>query len=419
VPKSTDPTQRVVVTGMGCVTPLGGDLPSTWSGVASGSSGCGPLTLFDADGYSVYAAGEVKAELEIRDLAPKERRRMDRGVVFALAASCEAIEDSKLEISDENRDRISVAIGSGIGGLGTILENHKTLLKRGPRKVSPFTIPMGIANMPAGCVSIHFGLRGPGMAHVSACASGAHAIGESARSIVCGEVDVAVTGGVEAPILDLPVAGFASMRALTPFDGDPALASRPFDRARNGFVIAEGAGIMVLESLAHAQARGAHIHAELLGHGATTDAHHVAVPAESGDGPTRCMEIALAAAGLSPEEVDYVNAHATSTPAGDPIEIAALRRVFGEHMARLPISSTKSMIGHQLGAAGAVEAILCVRAIQEDLLPPTINLDDLDPACDADHVANKARPAHTRVALSNSFGFGGTNATLILGECAP
>jgi 3-oxoacyl-[acyl-carrier-protein] synthase II len=411
----SDPAKRVVVTGMGCCTPLGPDLASTWQAAVEGRSGLGPITLFDATDYPVHAAGEVTGELVLGDVSPKERRRLDRSVLFAVCASHEVMSTAGLEVTDANRDRIAVLIGTGVGGLGTHLANHKALLRGGPRKVSPFTIPMGIANMPGGFVSIQYGMRGPNFAHTSACASGAHAIGESARMIARGEADVVLTGGVEAPILDLPVAGFASMKALSPFDGDPVLASRPFDRKRDGFVIAEGAGIVLLESLASARARGATVRAELLGYGAAADAHHIAAPDESGLGASRSIELAIADAGIERDAIDYVNAHATSTPAGDPAELRALRNVFGAHMARLPVSSTKSMMGHLLGAAGAVEAILSIRAIEEGVLPPTINLDDPDDDCEADHVANKARTARTRIALSNSFGFGGTNAALIFG----
>jgi 3-oxoacyl-[acyl-carrier-protein] synthase II len=416
MPKSIDPARRVVVTGLGCVTPLGGNLVSTWAAAAAGRSGCGPLTRFDASALPVHSAGEVTDDFDIGDIPAKESRRMDRCILFALAATREAMADSGLEITDENRDRIGVMIGTGTGGLGTLLSNHDALGRGGVRKVSPFTIPMGISNMPAGVVSIRHGITGPSFAHVSACASGGHAIGESAWMIANGRIDAVVAGGVESPILGLPVAGFASMRALSPSQGDPERASRPFDRGRDGFVVGEGGGILMLESLEHAQARGATIRAELLGYGATSDAHHVAAPDETGDGPIRCMEQALADADITPDRVDYVNAHATSTPVGDPIEVRAMRHVFGRHVERLPVSSTKSMTGHLLGAAGAVEAIFSIRAIEEDLLPPTINLDDPDPECEADHVANKARVARTSVALSNSFGFGGTNASLIFGE---
>jgi 3-oxoacyl-[acyl-carrier-protein] synthase II len=308
-----------------------------------------------------------------------------------------------------------VAIGSGIGGIKTLLENHDALVKGGPRRVSPFTIPMCISNMPAGSVSIQYGLMGPNLCHVSACASGSHAIGESAALISRGLADVMIAGGTEAPIVGITVSGFAAMKALSTRNAEPERASRPFDSGRDGFVLGEGAGIMVLESLKHARARGANICAELLGFGASADGLHMVQPPKGGDGAARCMEMALADAGLSAADVGHVNAHATSTPAGDPPEVYALRRVFGKSIDRVAVSATKSMTGHLLGAAGAVEGIFTVRALQTGKLPPTINLDDPDPECALDHVAQKARDSQVEVALSNSFGFGGTNATLVFG----
>ena len=412
---SRDSASRVVVTGMGCVTPIGADLSATWDAAVAGRSGAGPTTLFDASDFSVRIAAEVGTQLPLPDVSAKEVRRMDRGVRFALTAAAEALADSGLEVSDANRDRIGVAIGSGIGGLGTILQNHRALWENGPRRVSPFTIPMGIANMQSGYVSIHFGLRGPNLCHVSACASGAHAIAESAHMIRRGEADVVVAGGAEAPILDLPIAGFAAMRALSTRNDEPERASRPFDRDRDGFVVGEGGGVLVLESLAHARARGARPRAEVLGVAATADASHLVAPDESAEGPTRCMQLALREGGLTVADVDYVNVHATSTPAGDPIEVRALRAAFGKYLDGVCVSATKSMTGHMLGAAGAVEAILSIRALETGILPPTINLDHPDPECELDHVANKARRQRASVALSNSFGFGGTNGTLIFG----
>jgi 3-oxoacyl-[acyl-carrier-protein] synthase II len=400
---------------MGCVTPIGFNVASTWEAAAAGRSGVGPLTRFAAEGFSTTIAAEIHGELDAGEVPAKELRRMDRGALMALAAAREALEQSRLEISDANRHRIGVSVGSGIGGLGTLLQNHRAILEKGPGRASPFTIPMSIANMPSGCVSIHHGLRGPNLCHVSACASGSHAIGEGAHVIARGDADVMLVGGSEAPIVDLAVAGFGAMRALSTRNRDPQAASRPFDRDRDGFVIGEGAGVLMLESLEHARRRGAEPLAELLGYGATADATHLAAPEESGDGAVRCMQLALESAGLAPEEVDCLNAHATSTPAGDPIEARALRRVFGAHTDRLPVSATKSTTGHLLGAAGAVEAILGIQSIREGLLPPTINLDDPDPECELDHVAGKARPARVRTVLSNSFGFGGTNACLVLG----
>jgi len=403
------------VTGLGCVSPLGIGVEASWESAVTGRSGCGPITLFDAEGYASRVAGEVKGDLDLGMVSSKDARRMDRVNRLALAAAHEAIQDSKLAVDDGNRDRVGVAVGSGIGGLGTIIENQITLMEHGPRRVSPFTIPMGIANMSSGLVSLHYGLRGPNLCHVSACASGAHAIGEGVELIRRGQADVMVVGGTEAPIVGVGVAGFASMKALTGRNDDPAAASRPFDLDRDGFVIGEGAGVLVLESLAHARARGARVRAELMGYGAAADAYHMAAPDPEGLGAARCMQLALADAGIGPEQVGYVNAHATSTPAGDPSEVMALRRVFGSHIERLPVSATKSMTGHLLGAAGALEAILTIRALETGLLPPTINLERPDPECELDHVANRARAAQVGIGLSNSFGFGGTDASLILG----
>lgn len=409
-----DPTRRIVVTGLGCVSPLGADLESSWAAAAAGQSGVAPIRLLDVSDYPVGFAAEVKTPLQPGSLSAKEVRRMDRCVLFAVDAAAQAVADSGLEVTDANRDRIGVAIGSGIGGLGTLMANQQALLEKGPRRVSPFTIPMGIANMPGGVVSIQHGVRGPNLCYVSACASGSHAIGEAARLIARGDADAMLAGGTEAPIVGLAVAGFASMKALSTRNDSPAEASRPFDRARDGFVIGEGAAVLVLESLAHARARGAVVHAEVLGYGASADAFHLAAPDESGSGAIRAMRAALSDARLDPSGVEYVNAHATSTPAGDPMEARALRAVFGESVERLPVSATKSMTGHLLGAAGALEAAFCVRSLETGLLLPTINLEDPDPECALDHVANMARETRIAVALSNSFGFGGTNATLIL-----
>ncbi|MED5262730.1 MAG: beta-ketoacyl-ACP synthase II [Myxococcota bacterium] len=408
-----DPAARVVVTGAGCVTPLGLDSPSNWRAIASGQSGVGTITRFDAEDFSSTMAGEVGGEPDLSQVPPKELRRMDRCVRYALAASIEAMAESGIEVGDSG-NRYGVAIGSGIGGLETITANQDALREKGPRRVSAFTIPMSIANMPGGVVSIHHGLRGPNLCHVSACASGAHSIGEAARVIERGDADMMVAGGAEAPIVPVGIAAFASMRALSTRNDDPEGASRPFDRSRDGFVMGEGAGVVVLESLSHARARGATILAELRGYGASADAENLAAPDSQGRGAARAMRAALEDAGVSPEEVGYVNAHATSTPTGDPVEVLALQSVFGESLLRTPVSSTKSMTGHLLGAAGAVEAIFCIRAMSAGILPPTINLDDPDPACRLDHVAGEAREVSVRLSLSNSFGFGGTNASLVL-----
>jgi 3-oxoacyl-[acyl-carrier-protein] synthase II len=418
--KTPDPARRVVVTGMGCVTPLGLDVDRTWESALAGQSGIRIITSFDPTDYPVRFAGllpgDIPSDLELGHMPTKEVRRTDPGILYAVAASIEAVAQAGLDLEGggEDRLRVGTAIGSGIGGLGTLLRNHDTLLAKGPRRVSAFTIPMAIANMPSGVVSIHHGLRGPNLCHVSACATGGHSIGEAARLIARGEADVMVAGGTEAPVLDLAVAGFAAMRALSVRNEEPERASRPFDVDRDGFVMGEGAGVLVLESLEHALGRGASPLAEVTGYGATADASHLAAPQEDGEGITRCMRLALADAGLAPEAIDHVNAHATSTPAGDPIEARALREVFGRHVERLPVSATKSMTGHLLGAAGAVEAIFCIRAMAAGCLPPTVNLDRIDPECELDHVRAKPRPATVRHAISNSFGFGGTNASLVL-----
>ena len=409
------PAQRVVVTGMGCLTPLGLDLSSTWDAACAGQSGVGLITRFDVTDYPVQLAAEMPSVPEPPGVLPKELRRMDPVVRYALVAVDEALANSGLEINDGNRTRIGVAIGSGIGGVKTLLDNHDALTKGGPRRVSPFTIPMCISNMPAGSVSIRYGLMGPNLCHVSACASGSHAIGESAALISRGAADVMIAGGTEAPIVGITVSGFAAMKALSTRNLEPERASRPFDSGRDGFVLGEGAGIMVLESLEHARTRGANICAEVLGYGASADAVHMVQPPKQGDGAARCMEMALADAGVSASEVGHVNAHATSTPAGDPPEVHALRRVFGKWIDHVAVSATKSMTGHLLGAAGAVEGIFTVRALQTGILPPTINLVDPDPECALDHVSEKARALQVEVALSNSFGFGGTNATLVFG----
>ena len=407
--------RRVVITGLGCVSPLGQTLAETWEGAVTGRSGAGPITRFDTEGFSCRIAAEVPGEVDPGNLPSKDLRRTDRCVLFAMKAAREALQDAGLSSDGESRERIGVAVGSGIGGLGTILENQVLLETRGARRVSPFTIPMGISNMSSGMISVHHDLAGPNLCHVSACATGAHAIGEGAKLIERGQADAMVVGGTEAPILGISVAGFASMKALSTRNDEPERASRPFDLRRDGFVMGEGAGVLVLESLEFAQRRGAHIRAEVLGYGASADASHMVAPDPEGRGAARCMRLALEDAARPPEAIGYVNAHATSTPAGDPTEIIALREVFGAHLEALPVSATKSMTGHLLGAAGAVEAILTIRALETGELPPTINLDDPDPACELDHVANEARSSRIGCALSNSFGFGGTNASLILG----
>ena len=402
---------RVVVTGMGCVSPLGCGVEATWAGAVEGRSGIGPITRFDAGEHPSQVAGELPGEPDLGDLPAKDARRLDRFAAYGLAAAREALADAALPLNDVDRDRVGVTIGTGIGGLGTLSENDRILQSRGPRRVSPFLIPMVIGNIASGLVSLRYGLRGPNLCHVSACATGTHGIGEALRMIQRGDADAMLAGGAEAPVTDLGVAGFAAMKALSTRNDEPQRASRPFDRGRDGFVIGEGAGVLLLESLEHARARSARIRAEVIGYGATADATHMTIPDAEGDGARRCMLRALEDAGLEPEAIDYVNAHATSTPLGDPAEAKAIRAVLGD---RVPVSATKSMMGHLLGAAGGVESILCIRALETGRIPPTLNLEDPDPECRLDHVVDKAREAPLRVALNNSFGFGGTNAALVL-----
>jgi 3-oxoacyl-[acyl-carrier-protein] synthase II len=408
------PQRRIVVTGLGCVTPLGADAASSWEAAVAGRSGIGPLRRFDTTGFPVRFGGEAPDELDLGDLPLKEARRLDRVIQLALAAAREAAADAGLASAKLDAERAGVAIGSGIGGLATLEEGVRTLGARGPVRVSPFTIPMSIGNMSSGYVAIRQGLRGPNLCHVAACASGAQAIGEAARWIERGDADLMLAGGSEAANTALGVAAFAAMRALSTRNDDCRAASRPFDRDRDGFVMAEGAAVLVLEAEEHALARGARVRGEVLGYGVTADAFHMALPSADGEGAVRCMRLALVDAGIEAAQVDYLNAHATSTPAGDAVEARAIRTVFGRHVERLPVSATKSMTGHLLGAAGALEALFCVRALETGVLPPTINLAHPDPECALDHVANEARRFPARIALSNSFGFGGTNVTLVL-----
>ena len=404
-----------MVTGLGCATPLGIGVADTWEAAVKGRSGVRDITRFDAAGFPVRFAAEVSGSLDLSDLHPKEARRVDRSIALALVATAEALEDAGLVIDDGNRERVAVAIGSGIGGLETLQKGAQAVVSGGPRRVQPFMIPMAICNMASGYIAIRHGIQGPNLCHVSACATGAHSIGEAAWILERGNADVVVAGGCEAPITAVGVAGFAAMRALSTRNDDAQAASRPFDRDRDGFVMGEGAGVLVLETEEHARARGAKALGLLLGYAATCDAAHIAQPTENAEGAQRCMRLALEDAGLGPGEIDHLNAHATSTPMGDASEVRAIRAVFGSHADQIAVSATKSMTGHLLGAAGAVEAILTLRALQTGTLPPTINLDSPDPECQLDHVANKARQQRIRVALSNSFGFGGTNAALIFG----
>ena len=416
MPRPPREHRRVVVTGLGCVTPLGVDVASTWEGATTGRSGVRLIDRFDASEFSARFAGQLPGDVSVDGLPSKEARRLDLVILFALAAAQEAIRDAGVVVTPTSGERMGVAIGTGIGGVQTLFEGYKALASGGPRRVSPFVIPMSICNMAAGYVAIRNGLRGPNLCHVSACTSGSHSIGESARLIERGDADVMLAGGSEAAATQVALAGFGAMRALSTRNQAPAAASRPFDQDRDGFVIGEGAAVLVLEEFEHARARGATIRGFVLGYGTTCDAAHVASPTEDAEGAQRCMRLALADAELSPADVDYLNAHATSTPAGDPAEARAIRAVFGPHVDRVAVSSTKSMTGHLLGAAGALEALLCIRALETGILPPTINLERPDPECALDHIANKARHVRARIALSNSFGFGGSNATLVLGR---
>jgi len=405
--------RRVVVTGLGCVTPLGLDASSSWEALVRGVSGVAALEGPDFAALPSRVAASVKGEVDPGDVDFKERRRLDRVILLALAAAREAAADGGLAPGAVDPDRAGVAIGSAIGGLSTLLGNHVAFLSGGPRRVSPFAIPMALANMPGAYVAIKHDMRGPNFAHVSACASGAHALGEAARAIERGDADLMLAGGAEATTVPFVVAAFANMQALSRRNDEPSRASRPFDQGRDGFVMGEGAGVLVLEEEEHARARGARVRAVLLGYGASADAQHIAAPDEDGRGARACMQRALRDAGLAPGDVHYVNAHATSTPAGDRSEARAIRAVFGSFSDGLPVSSTKSMTGHLLGAAGAVEALFCVRALETGMLPPTINLEQPDPECELDHVAGKARAARIRVAVSNAFGFGGANSSLV------
>jgi len=405
--------RRVVVTGLGIVCPIGNTVAEAWSSVLAAKSGIGRITHFDASPLSSQIAGEVKNFDVAAYLSPKEARRMDRFIHLGIAAGVQALKDSGLEVTEANATRIGVNIGSGIGGLPMIEETHNDVLKGGPRKISPFFIPSTIINMISGNLSIMHGLKGPNLAMVTACTTSAHCIGDAGRLIEYGDCDVMVAGGAESTITLLTVGGFAAARALSTRNDDPATASRPWDRDRDGFVLGEGAGVVVLEEFEHAKRRGATVYAELAGYGMSGDAYHMTAPQESGEGAARCMENALRNAGLNREDIDYINAHGTSTPLGDLAETVALKRCFGDHAKKLAVSSTKSMTGHLLGAAGGAEAIFSVLAIRDQVAPPTANLFNQDPACDLDYVPNAARRMPLRSALSNSFGFGGTNGTLI------
>lgn len=406
-------SRRVVVTGMGAVSPLGLDVPSLWQGVREARSGIGPITLCDASNLESRIAGEVRGFDPLNYMDRKEVRRNDRFIHLAIAAAAEALRTAELTVTPDNAELIGVIIGSGIGGITTLAEGVITLQERGPARISPFLVPAMITNMASGQVSMMFGLKGPNYCPTSACASGAHAIGEAAEIIRRGWASAVVAGGSEAPITPIGIASFASAKAISTRNDDPAGASRPFDADRDGFVLAEGGAMLVLEDLEFARARGARILAELVGYGLSADAYHITQPAPGGEGALRSMRSALKHAGLSPDDIDYINAHGTSTPAGDIAETEAIKRLLGERAYRVPVSSSKSQFGHLLGAAGAIEAIVSILAIQEDLLPPTINYTTPDPQCDLDYVPNAARPARVDTVLSNSFGFGGHNVSLL------
>ena len=406
--------RRVVVTGSGLVTPLGTGTEKTWKNLCDGKSGIGNITRFDTSDFAVKIAAEVKDFNPQDFIEPKLARHLDPFVQYAVAAAGMALKEADLSIDDANATRVGVFTGNGIGGLSTIEKYHKISLERGPRKITPFFIPMVISNLSAGQISIVFGAKGPNLSVTTACAAGTHAVGEAFRSISRGDCDLAITGGSESTICPLAVGGFNAMKALSRNNENPEKASRPFDRDRDGFIISEGAGMLVLEELEHARSRNAEIFAEVIGFGLSGDGHHMAAPPEDGDGAVRCMQMALNDAGLVPEDIDYINAHGTSTPLNDVVETRAIKTVFGEHANKLAISSTKSMIGHMLGGAGGVESVFLALSIRDQIIPPTINLENPDPECDLDYVPNKARETVIKAAISNSFGFGGTNAVLAM-----
>lgn len=405
--------RRVVVTGLGALTPLGNSVNESWAGAVAGKSGIGPITKFDCSAYKTKIAGEVKNFDPLQYVSKQEVRRYDDFILYALAAAEMAMADARLTISPEIAERAGVIIGSAIGGLAKLEEEVKNLLDAGPRKISPFAVPAILANLASGHVSIRFGAKGPINCAVTACAAGTSAIGDAFRAIGCGEADVMIAGGVEAAVTQLAVGGFGAMRALSVKNDEPQKASRPFDKDRDGFVIGEGCGILILEELSFALNRGARIYAELAGYGCTSDAFHMAAPPPGHEGAARCMRAAIRDAGLNPEDVDYINAHGTSTPLNDLYETQAIKSLFGEHAAKLMVSSTKSMTGHMLGGTGGVEAIFAVKAIEESLIPPTINLDNPSEGCDLDYVPHAARRREIKTAMSNTFGFGGVNAVLL------
>lgn len=402
------------MTGVGLVIPTGIGTETVWKNICEGKSGIGPLTRFDPNGFETKIAGEVKGFNPEAYIEKKEIKKMDLFVQYALAATREALEDSQLKITPENCDRTGVIVGTGLGGLPTLEKYHQILLEKGPSRISPFFIPMLIANLASGQIAIHFGAKGPNTCVVTACATGAHCIGDAFRAIVYGDAEAIIAGGTEANISPLSIAGFNAMKALSTRNEEPEKACRPFEKNRDGFVVAEGAGILILEELEFALKRGAKIYGELIGYGYTGDAYHITAPSPEGEGAARCMRMAIKDAGLRPEDIDYINAHGTSTPLNDLTETQAIKTVFGEHAKKVAISATKSMTGHLLGAAGSTEAIFSLLAIRDGIIPPTINYDVPDPECDLDYVPNVARRQPLTVVMSNAFGFGGTNATLVL-----
>jgi 3-oxoacyl-[acyl-carrier-protein] synthase II len=404
------------VTGLGCVSPVGNTIADAWANLTEGRSGIATITKFDATPFSTRFAGEVKG-FNIEDYIPgKEARHMDTFIHYGMAAGIQAFQDSGLTVTEENAEKIGVLVGSGIGGLPMIEETHAELTNRGPRRISPFFVPASIINMISGHLSIKYGFKGPNLAIVTACTTGLHCIGAAARMIEYGDADVMIAGGAESTVSPLGVGGFAAARALSGRNDDPATASRPWDKDRDGFVLGEGAGVMVLEEYEHAKARGATIYAEVLGFGMSADAHHMTAPLEDGDGARRCMVSAMTNAGIRADQVDYVNAHGTSTPLGDIAETVAIKRALGDHAKKVVVNSTKSMTGHLLGGAGGLESVFTVLAIHNQISPPTINIFNQDPACDLDYCANTARNMPINVAVKNSFGFGGTNGTLVFGK---
>jgi 3-oxoacyl-[acyl-carrier-protein] synthase II len=407
-------TKRVVVTGLGCISPVGNSVCDTWDALIAGKSGAAPITLFDASAHKTKFAAEVKAFDGVAHFGIRETRKMDRFAQLALVAAREAITHSKLVVDESNRDHVGVIIGTGIGGIGTLLDQVETLQQRGPDRVSPFLVPMMISDSAAGILAIHTGARGPNMSLATACATGSNAVGEASEMIRRGAAEAMIAGAAEASIVAVAIAGLNVMGALSVRNDDPESASRPFDLNRDGFLMGEGAGILMLESLEHARARGAEILCEISGYGTSDDAYHISAPAENGAGAALSMENALNNASLKPEEIGYINAHGTSTLLNDKSETAAIKTVFGKVAYQIPISSTKSMTGHLLGASGALEAVVCAQVFQNNLLPPTINYQTPDPECDLDYVPNQARPSSPDHIMSNSFGFGGHNATLIL-----